>query len=186
MQDDSPTPGFARLIPAHELSAARPRALSATADEAERDALAAFLGVDAVKSFGFEGRIAPEGARSWRLTGRVTAKLTQTCVVTLAPLRIRLEEEVNRLYSLDDRAEDADLDFDPEGDDPPDPVGDGVDYGAAAVEALSLAIDPYPRAPGAAFDAKSAAPPGAEPLTEERAKPFAGLAALKKAMEQGE
>jgi hypothetical protein len=55
---------------------------------------------------------------------------------------------------------------------PPEPLQDGaIDLGAVATEFLILAVDPYPRRPGAVFDA----PPAGDPA----AHPFAALAALK-------
>ena len=47
-----------------------------------------------------------------------------------------------------------------------------IDLGAIATEFLILAIDPYPRKPGAVFQSPSAGEPAAHP--------FAALAALKK------
>ncbi|MEO1613255.1 MAG: DUF177 domain-containing protein, partial [Pseudomonadota bacterium] len=80
----------------------------------------------------------------------------------------------------------AEIDVDFEGDDPPEPLGDGVDIGAVALEALALGVDPYPRAENAAFAPVAAAPPGAAPLEGDAPKPFAALAALKKSMESGD
>ena len=48
-----------------------------------------------------------------------------------------------------------------------------------AIEALALALPPYPRKPGATFGATTAAAPGAEPFDESELKPFAALAALR-------
>ena len=60
-----------------------------------------------------------------------------------------------------------------EAEDPPEALRDGViDLGAVATEFLLLGIDPYPRKPGAVFDA----PPAGDPASH----PFAALAALKK------
>ena len=57
--------------------------------------------------------------------------------------------------------------------DPPEALHDGViDLGAVAIEFLLLGIDPYPRKPGAVFDA----PPAGDPTSH----PFAALAALNK------
>jgi hypothetical protein len=50
-------------------------------------------------------------------------------------------------------------------------VDDTVDLGAIATEFLALAVDPYPRKPGAVFEAPAAA--------DDAARPFAALAALK-------
>ena len=57
--------------------------------------------------------------------------------------------------------------------DGPEPlIGGAVDLGAIAIEFLILGIDPYPRKPGAVFEAS--------PAGDDPAKPFAALAALKK------
>jgi hypothetical protein len=56
-------------------------------------------------------------------------------------------------------------------EDPPEPLPDGfIDLGALAVEFLALALDPFPRKPGAAFDSAD---------SDETPSPFAALAALK-------
>ncbi|MND03201.1 hypothetical protein D3C83_229160 [compost metagenome] len=51
--------------------------------------------------------------------------------------------------------------------------GGTVDLGALAAEFLVLGIDPYPRKPGASFEAPATA-------DDPAAHPFATLAALKK------
>jgi hypothetical protein len=52
-------------------------------------------------------------------------------------------------------------------------IGNAVDLGVLATEFFVLGIDPYPRKPGAAFEAPGGA---ADPASH----PFAGLAALHK------
>jgi hypothetical protein len=64
------------------------------------------------------------------------------------------------------------LELDPEADDPPDEmVNERLPLGAYVVEDVSLAVDPFPRKPGAAFEAPDAA---SEP------SPFAVLSQLKR------
>jgi uncharacterized metal-binding protein YceD (DUF177 family) len=56
-----------------------------------------------------------------------------------------------------------------------------IDACAVMMEALTLALPPYPRAAEADFAGAAAAPEGAAPLTdEETTRPFAGLADLLK------
>ena len=63
--------------------------------------------------------------------------------------------------------------IDPEADDPPEPLGDGlVDVGEIVTQQLALALDPYPRAPGSELPAEAAPATPAE-------SPFRALAALK-------
>lgn len=177
-------PPFHRLYKAFDLptKTARPIAIDATPDECAE--VAATLDLKGVKSLAIKADIAPAGEGVWRVKGSVTAKVVQSCVVTLAPVKARITEPFDRIFSRfadEDTAIDIDIEYDQ--DDPAEPLGEGVDIGAIAVEALSLGLEPYPRAAGAAFETVRATPPGAEPLSPEATKPFAGLASLKKAME---
>ena len=68
----------------------------------------------------------------------------------------------------------AELVIDPAAPDPPEAMTDGgIDLGAVVEEAFVLAIDPYPRAPGAALPTESGTAPAADD------SPFAALAALR-------
>jgi len=111
-----------------------------------------------------------------RLTGRVSATVGQSCVVTLEPLTNEVEEEIDLLYAPRTAvaASDDELpgEAEPKWDEPEPLIGGMVDLGALATEFLLLGIDPYPRKPGAVF----------EPPRDNRpeAGPFAGLAGLMK------
>jgi uncharacterized metal-binding protein YceD (DUF177 family) len=112
-----------------------------------------------------------------RVTGVVHAEVTQTCVVTLEPFPVTLDEPVDVRYARPAeersgrRSESETLALDAE--DPPDPIVDGrVDLGALAVEFLALALDPHPRKPGAEFT-----PPPEETPPES---PFVVLAEIAK------
>ena len=69
--------------------------------EAEaRAALAERLGIDALRKLRFTGMLTPRGA-DWHLEATLGATAVQPCVVTLAPVTTRIDEEVVRRY-LDD------------------------------------------------------------------------------------
>lgn len=180
-------PPFHRFYKAFDLPTKTPRPVVIDATPDECADVAAILDLKGIKSLTVQAEIAPAGEGVWRVKGRVTAKVVQSCVVTLAPVKAYVDETFDRIFSRfaeEDTAIDIDIEYDE--DDPPDPLGEGVDIGAIAIEALSLGLEPYPRAPGAAFETVRATPPGAEPLSPEATKPFAGLASLKKAMESGD
>jgi uncharacterized metal-binding protein YceD (DUF177 family) len=116
--------------------------------------------------------------------GQVSARVGQTCVVTLEPIESTVEETVDLKFapapagetepepkSARKRARSA--------DEPPEPLVDGtLDLGALATEFLILGIDPYPRKAGAQF---------AAPKVEDAGDhPFAALAALKKRLGSGQ
>ena len=147
------------------------------ADEATRGRIANALGLDALDSLTAEMKVAPwlDGVQ---IDGRWTARVRQTCGVTLEPFDTDLEGELHlrvlpqgsaALGGADESG--GELDLDPDADDPPDVLeGDKIDLGAYVVEDLSLAIDPFPRKPGVAFEA---------PDQPGEASPFAVLAKLK-------
>jgi uncharacterized metal-binding protein YceD (DUF177 family) len=103
------------------------------------------------------------------VSGQVDADVTQACVVTLAPVPAKISEAFSADFADEDRRRPAETDLDFEADDPPEPIRNGhIDVGELAAEQLALALDPYPRAPGAAVPAEyspeedSAAEPDAE------------------------
>jgi uncharacterized metal-binding protein YceD (DUF177 family) len=125
-----------------------------------------------VDSLAAEASVRPWRGDGVRVTGTVRAAIRQPCVVTLEPVETAVEEAFDvRLHP--DVEESASVEVDPEAPDPPEPLAsDLVDVGAIALEHFVLGIEPYPRAPGVAF----------EPVVEdgeEEPSPFAALAALK-------
>ncbi len=144
------------------------------APEAEgRAAVAGELGIPGVRKLRFSGRLLPEGRADWRLEAELGATVVQDCVVTLEPVTTRIDEPVRRRYLADlsepEATESEVLEDDVE------PLPQALDLAEVMVEALALALPPYPRAPGVELGEVVVTEPGAEPLTEERAKPFAGL-----------
>ncbi len=144
----------------------------------ENSAIAAHLDLRGLRKLRFAGEIAPLGQTDWTLTGTLGATVTQDCVVTLDPVTTRIDEPVTRTYA-------ADL-VDPDGaevempeDDTIEPLPTSVDVAAVMIEALSLALPDFPRAEGADLGSAQFAQPGATPMTDDDAKPFAGLAALR-------
>ncbi len=180
---------FHHFIPLRDLPAreGRKAALNATAED--RAAIAEDLGILTLDALRASYVLTPVGKGGWRMAGTVFAAVTQACVVTLDPVAQVIEEAFERVFEPGAKPvtiEDSfDVMIDLDDDDPPEPLGDGIDLSAVVLESLALALDPYPRAPNAVFDGKLVAPPGAAPLDTGAVKPFAALEALKKAMEGG-
>ena len=146
------------------------------ADEATRAAIAAIAGVRGLPRLAATLDLVRQG-NGLKVTGEIVATVEQTCVVSLEPMTSELRETVDLAFLPprgEAQAEESEAEIDPDAVDEPEALVDGVaDLGAAATEFLLLAIDPYPRKPGAVFEA----PPTPE---EPGAHPFAALAALKK------
>ncbi len=147
------------------------------ANTEERAALAARYGILAVETLTARLRLTRTGSTRVRLSGRFSADVVQSCVVSLEPVAAHLEEDFALTFATekDDDPDEVVVIMDDE--DPPEPIESGIiDLGEAAAEHLALALDPFPRAATAAFDA------GDEPARDPPAKasPFAALASLKK------
>jgi uncharacterized metal-binding protein YceD (DUF177 family) len=143
-------------------------------DAGERARIADFLGIPAVRKLRFEGRLAPQGRQDWHLEADLGATVVQDCVVTLAPVTTRIDERVERRYLAQVTPPPMGESEMPE-DDTIEELPQSLDLVEVMVEALALALPPYPRAEGVELGEVVATEPGAEPLTEERARPFAGL-----------
>lgn len=152
------------------------------ADAAERAALAALNGLPAIAKLTANLTLRKSGRDGVRVTGEVHAELTQTCVVSLEPFEVVVDEPVDVRFAAPREVEtarrkeaEAKVDvanFDDDID-PPDPIVDGkIDLGALAAEFMALALDPYPRKPGADFDQPD--------LQEPKDLPFDALADLDK------
>jgi uncharacterized metal-binding protein YceD (DUF177 family) len=167
---------FSRVFRVDELP---PGGLSVTltAEPTEREALARRFGLLALHALTATARLVPRpGSRSGRsvtVEGRFEAEVEQECVVTLEPVRNVVADRFAVMFAESAVPSEAELLLDAEGEDPPEPLVDGAfDLGEAVAELVALAIEPYPRAPGAVFEAPAA---GAEP---EKVSPFAVLRRL--------
>jgi len=111
------------------------------------------------------------------LTGRVTARVGQICVVTLEPLENDVDEAIEVIFAEPDTAAAAPRpksEDDDEEPDPPELIENGViDIGKLAADMFFLGIDPYPRKPDAVFEVE-------QDDDDPEQHPFAALKALKK------
>ena len=129
--------------------------IEATADE--RADLAKALELVDVVAFTAEIALHRESRGTIHLDGRIWADVVQNCVVSLEPVHQIVDEPIELRFVEDGsragkstEAANKEIDVDPEQEDPPEVViGTVLDLGPIVVEHLVLAIDPYPRAPGA-------------------------------------
>lgn len=148
---------------------------------AQRQEIAAAAGVNAVLEATASFDVIPEAGGRVNVSGRVRARVEQTCVVSLDPVENDIDEPIVVEFAppaqipLSLKAVQKEEGDDAEIPDPPEPIVNGViDLGQLALEFLILGIDPYPRKPGVAF-----IPPENPEDPDEH--PFAALKALKAA-----
>jgi hypothetical protein len=150
------------------------------ADPKQRAKLAEQHGLVSVGRYRAELLVTSWKRNGVKVSGTVEADIVQECVVMLEPIEARICEEVSAVYLPDDsklgRAGfhgGGEILLDAEGPDSPETFsGDTIDVGALAEEFFELAIDPYPRKPGAdLMQVEDVDPPDS---------PFARLSVLKK------
>jgi hypothetical protein len=138
------------------------------ADAHQRAELARAHGLVSVEAFRVELLVSPWRRHGVKVEGRLTATITQACIVTLEPINAAIDEAVSATYLPEDSklgregfGLGGEILIDVDGPDSPEIfTGDRIDVGALAEEFFGLAIDPYPRKPGAALASPD---PGGEP-----------------------
>ncbi len=146
---------------------------------AERAAIATDLGLLDLPAVRLRGEIRPVGRSDFVLEADLEAQVVQACIVTLAPVPGLVKERVVRRYLADWQAPEGEEAEMPE-DDTTEPLPEVIDAGAVLTEALALALPLYPRAEGAVFEGFVKGAEGSDALTDEKIKPFSGLADLLK------
>ena len=151
-------------------------------DASGRAAVSEALGIVGIKKLRFEGRIAPLGKTDWVLEAKLGATIVQDCVVTLDPVTTRIDEAVRRSY-LSEMPDLGTGEVEMPEDDSAELLPAEIDLGEVMIEALALALPPFPRAEGVNLGQAVYTEPGARPMTDDEAKPFSGLASLRDALE---
>lgn len=150
--------------------------------QAEREAIASLLDLMALDRLSFALRLYRRGEGRFVLRGQLLASVTQTCVVSLEPVKSALDIPVEVEFwpvplieacgeTADETASHGALNW-------PEPIIDGkIDLGPIIYETLATELDPYPKREGVSFTWSEQ---GLEtPGTEEPEGPFAALEQLK-------
>lgn len=170
---------FSRSVRLDVLGAV-PRVEHITADASEREALVERFSLLALDTLSAEVRMT-RGGDVVEATGRITASVSQACVVTgdavpalvNEPFTLRFVPEAMLAGDEIELGED-DLDILGHG-------GDAIDIGEAVAQGLALALDPFPRSPAAGAALTAAGVLNEEQAEEARRQtsPFAALKALR-------
>ena len=141
------------------------------AGEADLKAIAERLGIPSVESLSAELTLqrVPGNRAVVHVEGRLKAGVTQSCVITQAPVKAYIEEDFEAWYADQDsfvslararqeragKMADTEIPVMEEREDPEPMVNGKIDAGDLIAQYLSLSLDPYPRAHGVAWDQDS-------------------------------
>lgn len=156
----------------------RPHPFALTPGTEEREALADALEIRGIRKLVFRGTVTPLGKSDLELKAELGATVVQDCVVTGDPVVTRIDVEVLRRYIADMDVPEGDEVEMPE-DDTAEPLPSTIDLAQVMAEALALELPPWPRAEGVDPVDLSVTEPGKTPMTDDDARPFAGLKVLR-------
>lgn len=154
--------------------------LELEADEGARDAIAAHAGVEEISELEADITLFRWRKDGVRIAGRLIATVRQPCVVTLEPLVQEIGEDLKLLFvpegsklTRPEEVQDGELVLDPFGEDIPATfTGGQINVWEPLIEQFILAVDLWPRAPGAELPAGQEDQTAAE---NEAGSPFAVL-----------
>jgi hypothetical protein len=121
-----------------------------SAGAAEREALARRFDLLSLDRLEADIQLMRIDGRMVRLRGRLRADVVQACVVSLEPVASVIEQDFTVLYGPTRPGKSVMVDLETDVAEPFD--GEAIDIGEAAAQQLALALDPYPRAPGASLE----------------------------------
>lgn len=172
MDEPIPANEFSRFVVLDD-GRARVLRFAIEATPTECAALAKRFGLGRLERLAAEGECAPRAGGTWRLTAALAAAVVQTCVVTLEPVAAEIADRFELHFAPIAEADPA-VELDIQGEDcEPMPIDGKLDVGEIVAQQLSLALDPFPRRPGASWNAADATGTAA---AEARRSPFAALA----------
>ncbi|MCE2509888.1 MAG: DUF177 domain-containing protein [Alphaproteobacteria bacterium] len=178
----TPTPTPARIEFSRPVSteglAEEGAAFAIEADASERAALARRFDLKCLDRLQATLRLTPDQKGLLRLDGRLLADVVQVCVVTLADVAAAIDAPFALRFSSEvpGEADQGAVYITIDEEDPPEPlIGKTLDLGEVVAEQLALALDPYPRVPGAVFRQAPPEAPGEDAVNS----PFRKLVTLK-------
>lgn len=176
---------YSHEFPVADLDVNRPIEVTLKPDPAMNARIAEYLGINGLSKPRLVATLTLQRNGRVDVTGKLGATVTQSCVVSLAPVRTRIEDTVQRRFvtELPDPGDDYQMGEDEE---TVELLGKTIDLGAILVEDLALALPPFPRADDAQLETRHFTAPGHTPMSDDDAKPFAALAALKGKLKDAE
>ncbi len=168
---ETAAPELLRCLSVAELSPAERQTEKIHVDAVECAAIAGRLDILSIESLSVRLELFRDLTGDVTLVGRIVADIVQACVVTLEPVAQHVDAPLYQRFSARTEEEEG------EDEDPVEPiVDDEIEVGDVIVQNLSLALDPYPRAPEAEF----------EEVDDEAGKPTGPFAALAVLRDDGE
>lgn len=136
------------------------------------------IGAIEIKKLRFEGVVVSTGTSTWQLAGQLGATVVQECVVSLAPVKTRLDVNVARNFTTEKPVGAPRL-YAPVPERDIEVVARSIDLAAVAREALLLELPIYPKIEGAEAKLSNFSSGTVPEFHEDGQRPFASLSQLR-------
>lgn len=185
----SGTAEWSHMVDIDKISS-EPKQFKFSADERQRIDLARRLGIVSVEEAQAIVTVQKVSGGIYHAIGSIQADVTQSCVVSLAPVPAHIEDEFEGWYGdktanavsfakarseRDVKQGHTEIEVMEESADPEPIIGGKIDIGELATQYLSLALDPYPQAEGVEHVYSAPAPEKGTDGSELRKSPFEAL-----------
>ena len=148
-----PTPEFSYIVDLNRIPVSG-LTLDLKADSEQCKALAARFDLPAIHELSAHLSFKRVNSGRVRLEAKLNATVERICVVSLEPFSQKVEDSFSMVFVQENasslRLNEIDLDMGEE-DEMEYPENGKTDAGELVAESLSLALDPFPKAPGAVF-----------------------------------
>ncbi len=145
----------------------------------ELSALSKIIQVYKIKNFSFKGHALQSNDTTVTLRGSFNATVTQLCVVSLSPVKTKINHEINHCYSLskkENKQKSIAVSLDST---EMERIHGDINVGDIMLEALSLEIPLYPKKEGVNFEGLTITENGIKPLDLTPSNPFIVLKKLR-------
>lgn len=174
---------WSHIYIADDLPARKTTRFTLEPDTELRAEIARDLELSGLTKLTFSGELQAAGRSGWVLNARLGASVVQPCVVSLEPVKTRIDQEVLRHFMAELPEQDHRSETEIPDDVSIELLPDAIDVGNVMVEALLLHLPMFPRALDIEPINITVTEPGVKPMTREDMRPFSGLKSLRDKLE---
>ena len=151
------------------------------ASKKELSELSKILNADCIRLIHASGSILADNENRYILNASLKVELVQKCVLSLKPVKTKIEEKIERYFSINQKSVSSKKKIHVSTDSSTifeEPVQKEFQVGAIVLEETSLNVPDYPKRLGAKFEGVTVTKEGIGPLETVTNKPFIGLERL--------
>ena len=140
--------------------------------------LTQILKIEELKGFAFEGQFSQLNKNDYRLRVSFNATLVQLCIISLKPMKTKINHKINQFYTAEDSVNKGNyisIEYDSV---EKEHIKSEINVGDIMLEALSLEVPLYPKKKNVKFEGITITESAIKPLQKTINNPFLSLKEL--------